>query len=178
MTGSVLDLLLIRGESSLPELLKLPPLLSLVGRLDIEADKGLEHDYASLGKAVTEIAVMYRDQGPEGVASQVGTIAPDEVAIVLGLIEPGKPSKERPGGLLARAHNKIKHRFAVIEDIAALGPAAGGHVLYTHYPRHQRAVLGLVHNITQVALVGAELAALMIALDQAARQRDAQRADE
>ena len=163
--ADVLDLLLAQRDRGLSALLKLPALESIGPRLDAEALKGLEHDYASLGDALAQIAVMYRDEGPQGTITNVSSVAQDEVAIVLEIIEPGQPVAARPGGLLARAHNKIKHRFAVIEDIVALGPAAGGQVLYTRYPRGQFGVMRLVYNITQVALAGAEIAALLIAID-------------
>ena len=164
--ADMLDQIISRGGAELAGLLKLPDLKAVEGSVDAAALEALRHDYAHLGDSLVQIGSQYRDPGPPGVATQAGEVPDDRVAIVLGLVEPGEEWPERRGGLLAQAHNKIKHRFAVIEDIRALGSAAGGHILYTHYPRDQRSVMGLVHNITQVALVGAEVAALMLALDE------------
>jgi len=165
--ADMLDLLIARREEGLALLLNLPRLDPLADQIDRAALDGLRHDYESLGDHLAQIAGQYRDPGPQGVVTDVLGVPEDHVAIVLGLIDVGKEAPERRGGLLAQAHNKIKHRFMVVENITAVGVAAGGHVLYTHYPRNPRAVRGLVHNITQVALVGAELAALMLTVDRA-----------
>jgi len=163
--ADVLDRLMGRGEKGLDWLLRLPPLSALEERFDRATLAGLRHDYEALGERLAQIADQYRNPGPQGVVTDVVGVPEDHVAIVLGLIAPGDEAPERRGGLLVQAHNKIKHRFMVIEDIATLGVAAGGNLLYTHYPREPRAVWGLVQNITQVALVGGELAALLLTVD-------------
>ena len=165
--ADTLDLLIARRGEGLAPLLTLPRLDTFADRVDPVALEGLRHDYEFLAAHFAQIAGQYRDPGPQGVATDVVGVPEDHAAIVLGLVDQGEDTPDRRGGLLAQAHNKIKHRFMVIEDIAALGVVAGGNVLYTHYPRDPRAVRGLVHNITQVALAGAELAALMLALDGA-----------
>jgi hypothetical protein len=166
--ADMLDLVIDRGGAELPRLLDLPDLRSLGDSVDPSALEALKHDYDALGDHLIQIGGQYRDKGPQGIATEADEVPEDRVAIVLGLKEPDGDEPERRGGLLAQAHNKIKHRFAVIEDIKTLGSAAGGQILYTHYPRDQRSVLRLVHNVTQVALAGAELAALMLTLDEQA----------
>lgn len=165
--ADTLDLVIARRDEGLGSLLALPGLETIAQRLDPAELEGLRHDYESLAAHLAEIAGQYRNPGPQGVATDIVGVPKDHVAIVLGLIDLGANGPNRHGGLLAQAHNKIKHRFMVIEDIAALGVAAAGNVLYTHYPRDPRAVRALVHNITQVALAAGELAALMLALDGA-----------
>jgi hypothetical protein len=165
--SDMLDQLMARGDAAFAELLNLPDLASLAGSIDPEALGAVTHDYSNLGETLVQIGSQYRDRGPQGVMVEPGKVPSDRVAIVLGVLGSDGQWPERKGGLLAQAHNKIKHRFAVIEDIEALGLEAGGQILYTHYPRDQAAVVRLVHNITQVALAGAELGALMLMLDRA-----------
>ena len=70
-------------------------------------------------------------------------------------------------GLLFQAHNKIKHRFMVIEDIETVGATPGDPVRFGHLPRNPAMVMRLGDNIAQVALSTGELAALLLMLDQA-----------
>jgi hypothetical protein len=172
--SDMFDLVIDRGGSELPTLLALPNLEALKGSLDPGALEALEHDYGNLGDHLVTIGRQYRDPGGLGVATDVSEVPEDRVAVVLGVTDPGEAGSERRGGVLAQAHNKIKHRFAVIEDIELLGLAAGGTMKFGHYPRDQRGVLLFVNNITQVALAGAELAALLITLDDHARGGSAQ----
>ena len=161
--ADALDMLTADPAPDLANLLRLPPITELADKLEPERLADATHDYESLSDTLRTAADIYRDRGPAGEPVAVGSAPADTVAVVLAVVD-GVDSEARRGGLLAQAHNKIKHRFAVVEDIEALGASADGLILYAHYPRDVPAVKRLVHNITQVALVTAELAALLVTL--------------
>jgi hypothetical protein len=105
-------------------------------------------------------------EGSAGVPVSPEDLEPDRLALILGI---GDAEATGPRGLLFQAHNKIKHRFMVIEDIATVGATPGDPVRLGHLPRDQAIVMRLVDNIAQVALSTGELAALLLTLDQTAR---------
>jgi hypothetical protein len=93
-----------------------------------------------------------------------GDLGPDRLALILGIGDAGATGLR---GLLFQAHNKIKHRFMVIEDIETVGATPGDPVRFGHLPRNPAMVMRLGDNIAQVALSTGELAALLLMLDQA-----------
>lgn len=162
--ADMLDLLLDRGASDFPGVLHLPDLAGLEGRLHPEAVAALRHDYENLGVHLVQVGAMYRETGPAGVTTTAADVPTDQLAVVLAVEAPGEQVPERRGGLLPRVHNKLKHRFAVLEDISRF-EQAGGELTFAHYPRDPAHAKRLIHNITQVALLGAELASIVLAVE-------------
>lgn len=162
-TGAILQAL--EGSDDLRELLGLPSADDLREALDDEALGALEHAYGVFAEHLRLVATAARQEGPAGVPVGVGDLEPDRLALILGI---GAAGAKGPRGLLFQAHNKIKHRFMVIEDIATVCATPGDPVRFGHLPRDQAMVMRLVGNIAQVALSTGELAALLLMLDQAA----------
>lgn len=162
--GDMLDLLIEHGGGEWPALLNLPDLESAAG-IEDDVVSSLRHDYENLGRHLQSVGIMYRDTGQPGVKTTAIEVPPDQVAIILAIGDGKGEDVPRKGGVLAQAHNKIKHRFAVAEDIR-LYREAGGPVTFGHYPRDPTHVRQLVANVTQVALLGAELCALVLTLDR------------
>ena len=154
------------ASDDLRELLGLPSVDDLRGALDDEALRAMEHAYGAFNEHLHSIAAAARMEGPAGVPVSPGDLEPDRLAVTLGIGDAGTTG---PRGLLFQAHNKIKHRFMVIEDIAAVGATPGEPVRFGHLPRDQATVMRLVGNIAQAALSTGELAALLLMLDEAAR---------
>ena len=161
-TGAMLQEL--EGSDDLRELLGLPSVDDLRGALDDAALGALEHAYGVFTEHLRSVATAARQDGPPGVPVGVGDLEPDRLALILGI---GDGGAKGPRGLLFQAHNKIKHRFMVIEDIARVGATPGEPVRFGHLPRDQATVMQLVGNIAQVALSTGELAALLLMLDRA-----------
>lgn len=162
-TGAMLQEL--EGSDDLHELLGLPSVDDLRGTLDDEALGALEHAYGAFTEHLHSVATAALMEGPAGVPVGLGDLEPDRLALILGIGDAGAKGTR---GLLFQAHNKIKHRFMVIEDIATVGATPGDPVRFGHLPRDQAMVMRLVGNIAQVALSTGELAALLLMLDQAA----------
>jgi hypothetical protein len=165
-TGTMLQDL--EGSGDLRELLRLPSVDDLRGALDDETLGALEHAYGEFAEHLRAVATAAREEGPAGVPVGLGDLEPDRLALILGI---GDAGAKGPRGLLFQAHNKIKHRFMVIEDIATVCATPGDRVRFGHLPRDQAMVMRLVGNIAQVALSTGELAALLLLLDQAAGAR-------
>lgn len=102
---------------------------------------------------------------PESGPSSDGE-EPDVVKIVIGLGTIGSPP---PRATLLEAYNKIKHRFAVVDDIGPLGAAAraaGKSVFFVTYPRDPEHAERLFLNTVAVAQASGEMAALLLKLDE------------
>jgi hypothetical protein len=155
----------LEGSDDLHELLGLPSVDDLRETLDDEALGALEHAYGAFTEHLHSVATAARMEGPAGVPVGLGDLEPDRLALILGIGDAGAKGTR---GLLFQAHNKIKHRFMVIEDIATVGATPGDPVRFGHLPRDQAMVMRLVGNIAQVALSTGELAALLLMFDQAA----------
>jgi hypothetical protein len=155
----------LEESDDLCELLGLPRVDDLRGALEDEALAAVEHTYGEFTEHLRSIAKAARQEGPAGVPAGRGDVGHDRLALIIGI---GDEEAKGPRGLLFQAHNKIKHRFMVIEDIATICGTPGARVRFGHLPRDQTAVMRLVANITQVALSTAELAALVLLLDQTA----------
>lgn len=162
-TGAMLREL--EEADDLRELLALPSVDDLRETLDDEALGALEHAYGAFTEHLHSVATAARMEGPAGVPVSPGDLEPDRLALILGIGDAGATG---PRGLLFQAHNKIKHRFMVIEDIATVGATPGDPVRFGHLPRNPAMVMRLVDNIAQISLSTGELAALMLMLDQAA----------
>jgi hypothetical protein len=156
----------VRRGGELPELLGIPELVTLDAKGQDLAD--LTVDYEHLPRALREVAEIYRGQGlprtwtdsDDGAAGQ-----PDNVNIVIDVIAAGSPV---PRVTLLEAYNKIKHRFAMFDDIARLGAEAGAEgyaVIYATYPRDPAHTQVLFANTATVARVSGEIAALFLKLD-------------
>ena len=158
----------VRLGRSLPELLAIPELgtLAVVG----EDRDFLARDYASLPGTLRQISDFYREAGvprvwPDVVASGDGE-EPDVVKVVIDLVPAGS---QVPQVTLLEAYNKIKHRFAVVDEIAPLGAAAratGKSVVFATYPRDPDHAERLFVNTVAVAQASGEMAALLLKLDE------------
>ena len=161
-TGAMLQEL--DGSDDLRELLGLPSVDDMRESLDDEALGALEHAYGAFTKHLQSVATAARMERSTGGPVSPGDLEPDRLALILGI---GDPDATGPRGLLFQAHNKIKHRFMVIENIAAVDATPGDPVRFGHLPRNQATVIRLVGNITQVARSTGDLAAIVLMLDQA-----------
>jgi hypothetical protein len=158
----------VRRGRSLPELLAIPALTALT--VEGEDLDTFAQDYESLPHALREVADIYRGEGlprewPDVGPSSDGK-APDVVSIVIDLVPVGSAA---PRVTLLEAYNKIKHRFAVIDDIATLGAAAratGKSVIFATYPRDPDHSERLFRNTVAVAQASGEMAALLLRLDE------------
>lgn len=163
--GSFFDLVL-RGDP-LATLLDLPRLETMAPSPDRDI---LERSYATVGSALTQVARMYRAEGPAMTvtASPLGGPAPDVVTIVVDVLGPGSATAAKPTSTLPGAYNKIKHRFMVPQNIEPLGravSATGDTLVFDTYPRDPANGRVLLRNVATVAAATGEMAALVLALD-------------
>ncbi len=100
---------------------------------------------------------------PEG--TKLADVEPDRMVLIL---EVGEPAHTPPHGVLFQAHNRIKHRFMVVEQLERLGEVPAEPIRFAHVPRDPAVIRAVVSNITQVSLATAEAAALLLAWDEAA----------
>lgn len=159
-TGDVLAAI-DRGEE-LGAVLGLPDPDSLPGDVSAELRTDLEHAFGDFAGSLRQIAAAARDEGEREAATTAGAGTNDRIAVV---IDVGEPVRRRPRGLLFQAHNRVKHRFMVVERIESLGDLPAEPIRYATAPRDPVFVATQVSNITQVCLATAELAALLLALD-------------
>lgn len=158
----------VRRGHSLPELLAIPGLSALA--VEGEDLDMLAKDYESLPHALRQVAGIYRGEGvprewPDVEPNSDGE-TPDVVNIVIDLVPVGSAA---PRVTLLEAYNKIKHRFAVIDDIAPLGAAAraaGKSVFFATYPRDPDYGERLFRDTVAVAQASGEMAALLLKLDE------------
>ncbi len=164
---------LVRRGTSLPDLLSIPSLDQLT--VDPKDRSLLEFDYANLPPALQQISNIYRGEGvPRPWAGDVqdGEDTPllDVVNIVVEVVSPEADGTIRtPRVTLLEAYNKIKHRFAVIDDIATLGEAVradGDSVVHATYPRAPEYAKRLLLNVVAVGQASGEMAALVLKLDE------------
>lgn len=96
-------------------------------------------------------------------------MAADQVHVVLDLLDataaPGAASPR--GGVLPASYNKLKHRFALIEDIDLFGSLPGEPILYAYLGRDPATVGALVERIHYVPRLGLEIATLIAMLADA-----------
>lgn len=157
----------VRRGPALHELLVIPELTSLT--VEGEERAALEHDYEHLPGALVQVADIYRGEGVSrtwaGDDADEGS-PPDEVNIVIDVVAAGSPI---PRVTLLEAYNKIKHRFAIFDDIGPLGSAAqaaGKAVVFATYPRDPDHAQRLIQNTATVARASGEMAALLLKLDE------------
>lgn len=163
--GQVADLwdLVLTGVP-LETLLALPPLESFTPA----PPPAIVTDFEGLGAALPQVAEMFRTRtNAEPVLSDPG--APgrlDDVNVVTAVLDAGSPAT---GATLTDAYNKIKHRFAVIDDMPRLGAAlavGGRQASYVRYPRDPAKAEVLYQNVMTVAAAGGEVAAVILWLDE------------
>ncbi len=142
----------IRSVLGLPDPADLP--------LEIEPDvrAGIEHALGAFGDTLRSVARAARAV-PAAEATDMAGIPLDTLHLVLDV---GEPTRRPPQGVLFQAHNRIKHRFMVVERLAKLGLSAEEPIRFGYLPRNQSVVVRLISNITQVALATAELAAVLL----------------
>lgn len=100
---------------------------------------------------------------PEG--TKLADVEPDRMVLILDV---GEPTRTPPRGVLFQAHNRIKHRFMVVEHLERLGEVPDEPIRFAHVPRDPAVIHAVVSNITQVSLAAAEIAALLLTWDEAA----------
>jgi len=104
-TGAMLKEL--EGSDDLHELLGLPSVDDLRGTLDDEVLGALKHAYGVFTEHLRSVATAARNEGPAGVPVGLGDLAPDRLALVLGI---GDAGAKGPRGLLFQAHNRLTTR--------------------------------------------------------------------
>jgi hypothetical protein len=121
--------------------------------------------YNALEGHMTNAATAYRLAG-ESVVWEPSGPAPsgfdDHIKVVLD-VAPWSDS-QATRGLLAQVVNKIKHRFAVVENLEGLSAARGG-IRFAHYRRDPEAVTQVFRSIVSVASTAIALADLVLYVD-------------
>lgn len=164
-TGNVLAS--IDGGKDLRTVLRLPDPAKLPADVDAELRADIDHAFGSFADSIRQIAAAARDAGNRE-SVEPGDAAADDDRLVL-VLDIGEPKRTPPRGILFQAHNRIKHRFMVIERLGALGTLPEEPIRFAHAPRDPVFVRAQVSNITQVALATAELAALVLQWDAISR---------
>jgi hypothetical protein len=160
----------VRAGLSLPDLLDLPALDAL--SVQPEDRSLLEQDYANLPPALAQISDLYRGEGvPKAWSPTSTTSVPEDVVnVVVDIVTPASDGSITVTRVtLLEVYNKIKHRFAVFHDVAALGSAVrarGGSVVHATYPRAPEFGERLLMNVIAVAQTSGEMAALVLRLDE------------
>lgn len=156
-TGTVLADL--DAGRDLAEILGLPSAAELPATLEPDLVSAVENLYGKFAKSLRQIAAAGRMVAPEEAVG-AGVIPDDRVVLILDV---GAPAGG-PRGLLFQAHNRIKHRFMVVERLDRLGVLPDEPIRFGHLPRDPGMVRQAVANIASVALATGELAAVLLAL--------------
>jgi hypothetical protein len=167
--ASFLDLARANPAPTLEELLRLPPLAELEAHLKAGDYAAVAHDQEMLPRAFAQLANAYRGSGIPVAVTGSAAAAADQVHVVLDLLDKIAPSGawSSRNGVLPASLNKLKHRFALIEDIDLFGSLPGEPVLYAHLARDPTTVGALVERIHFVARLGLEIATLIAVLADA-----------
>lgn len=159
-------------EGLLDSYLKLPSLKSLSTFEDKEFLNGLKYDYENCAKTIRDVANMYFNPGItlSGSIKDDQSYSPkDVIYIILDVKKKGieQQNNAKISGLLVRAYNKIKHRFSVFESLDDLVKATENYAIeYAVYPRDPKKTELIYFSIYSIAQNTAELAAIMLKLDE------------
>jgi hypothetical protein len=140
------------------EILALPDPAELPDDLDPAIRAGVDHALGAFAETLRQVAGAAR-MVPAVEATDLTGVPSDTLHLVLDV---GSPSRRPPRGVLFQAHNRIKHRFMVVERLAELGLDPTEPIRFGFVGRDPAVVRRLVSNITQVALATAELAAVLL----------------
>lgn len=150
-------------------MLRLPSLAWLADHVSSEEYTILQYSYRTCALNLYGAARAYRDIG-QGIRvasndASLPSASSDEVQIILDLIPAGSVSKQK-GGLLARALNKIKHRFTLTERLSTYAdPQATTQVEYAAF--RPEVIDQAMESIVGAAGSMAEIAAILLHLDNA-----------
>ncbi|MCC6630155.1 MAG: hypothetical protein IT340_22475 [Chloroflexi bacterium] len=167
------DHILAHPDEDLAQLLRLPDATRLQEALDSERAGAALGMFAAYPERLRAVAEMYRTTADAPIDTLQGGWLPSSegphVHILLGGPDEAKDGAKEKRNPFVLAANKIKHRFVVIEDPSALaaGLASGQAVPYIDPAMHPERVERLYHNIIAVALSTVDVAALVLALDEA-----------
>ena len=172
--ASFLDLACGNPAPTLEGLLRLPPLAELEAHLAPDAYAAITHDQEMLPRALGQLGIAYRESGVPVAVTGSGAAVPDQVHVVLDLLDAtAAPDAASPRvGVLPASYNKLKHRFALIEDIDLFGSLPGEPILYAHLGRDPATVGALVERIHFVARLGLEIAILIAMIADAGIDRE------
>lgn|GEM_PF-2915430 len=131
----------------------------------------LEYSYRNCFTSIRQVTEMFREQGFNKFTTsrQIEDYPRDSLNVVVEFEK--KADREPPkfsSPAFVAAHNKIKHRFLVFEDMTELGAASSEEnywIHYGHYPRKPQSVQVFYSNIFSIARISAEVAALILKLD-------------
>lgn len=149
-------------------LLRLPALVSLAGRVTEEEYTFLQQSYRNCAFNLYGAARAYRDTG-QGIrvmsnGDPLSSASSDEVQIILDLMPAGSVSKQK-GGILARALNKIKHRFTLTERLHEYtDPQSTDQVEYAAF--RSEIIDQAIESVVGAAGSMAEIAAIVLHLDE------------
>lgn len=131
--------------------------------LEPDANAAITQDYDVLPRALAELGMAYRGSEVPVAATRSSAAATDQVHVVLDLLDAteARSADSSLGGVLPASFNKLKHRFAMIEDIDLFGSLPGETILYAHLGRDPATVGALVERIHYVARIGLEIATLI-----------------
>lgn len=164
------DHVLQHQSDNLGQLLNLPTLDEMRGKLPPVIFVAVEQHYQNFGHSLSDVARLYRetkaiDELKSG--SPLPASWHDEFHIVLNVIDDGDGAQEVRGGL-TQGYNKIKHRFTIIENIETLINALGSteRIPYDHKSLRPEEAHSHALNTLMVVRATCELAALLIFLHE------------
>jgi len=158
-----------RGNAALPELLAIPAL----DDVPHEVRASLGPYYESLPTALRALGDIHSAEGvpkPGGVSPGDPGFEDGVVTIVTAVVSRSEDGQFHiPIATIADAYNKLKHRFAVVEDIRSLVQAVQGEgdsLVYAAYPTSVAFVERLVTGTVRVAQTSRLMAQLVLKLDE------------
>lgn len=164
--------LVARPDQDISILLSIPSLEFLQETIkDKKLYADIEYSYRNCFTSIRQVTEMFREQGFNKFSTnrQTKDYPKNTLNVVVEIEE--KTNKEIPkfsSPAFVAAHNKIKHRFLVFEDMTELGIAASEEnywIHYGHYPRNSKSVQVFYSNIFSICRISAEVAALILRLD-------------
>lgn len=165
-----LDKILKIEESniSLSNLLDLPSIEELKGKLDPELFAGFQYLYKSCGEAIRKVAEQYRYI--ENSSNHLVKEQEDVIYIVTNIKErkTDNPSINPSSGFLKRIYNKIKHRFLVFQSVKQLEEIQKDYLIqYVVCSRKPDLIdKKLFQSCIGIPLFTAEIVALVLKLDE------------
>lgn len=160
-------------EITLTDILALPSLAPLNGRLSQEVLDQLKFYYQEAPKFLHEIARHYRLRREDAQAIRVGDVSPvawqarleeGTLAIVLGFAP--ETENARAGRLSVDVFNRIKHQFLVTANLDSYGdPGDGRSLEYAFLPREQAFIDGILNGVASIAKFMSDFALILLLLD-------------
>ena len=166
------DRVVAHVTDDLGTLLRLPPLTELVLTLPPERYAEVREAYTAYADNLRDVALKYRQIQRQATTFTTPTAAPaatlDDCNILLDMVEPGEQIGGQGKALATLAYNRIKHRFMVIDDLAAFSGISDmpQQVAVAFYSRTAESIDGLTGAIMQTIVLARQLGLLLLLLDE------------